>query len=548
MKKLNLKLTFAGLFVLLVGLWAVLFLFQDTVTKTIQAHEERERDAFVNATLSHVKRHMLRRHPEAINGILDDMVDGTLIQGLFVFSPEGSVFSKAGEVGPFFRADKGPCSECHRKGPPLYIRQVNAERACLTCHKAGGGPMGYIGLLRADELHTEVLAKLEAQSLWVMALGGLFFGVAGFVFIWAIVIKRLRVLRQRIKEFSPSYWVPIEHLGSDEIGDIARAFNEMAERVSSTERALRESKEFLSSVLRGMKEMVMVVDASYRITYVNEAFLKYKGLKWDEAVGRPCYEVLHGFGVPCYEVSLSESQCYVREALEGKSITGIRRHTTDKGNRYFLVKYSPIELHDRKEVLEVATEITEQVLSERRNALLRVLSQTLQRAGRTEEFLEEVLTVFRDAFGGLWAGFYELQDGTLTLRTSLDGEISAKVLEDEVFYMGSPLIWTAIGDVPSDAIKVALKTYGAEAAVAVPLKSQDRQKGLFLFLFDLDQVSDFMDRMFWSIVTDVLNSAYHRCLVQDELISKIHFERAMLSVLERLAEEMSLEAVIRILQ
>ncbi len=73
-------------------------------------------------------------------------------------------------------------------------------------------------------------------------------------------------------------------LNQDELGTLARAMNDMAERVERRMDALAAEKNQLDTILRGMGEGVMVTDTAGTITMVNPAFLALFSIR--EEVGK----------------------------------------------------------------------------------------------------------------------------------------------------------------------------------------------------------------------------------------------------------------------
>jgi len=71
--------------------------------------------------------------------------------------------------------------------------------------------------------------------------------------------------------------------------------------VRSCEEELRALKEFYETVVNSITESIAVIEpGTRRILGVNQAFLREHGLtREEEALGRPCHEVVHGSSRPC---------------------------------------------------------------------------------------------------------------------------------------------------------------------------------------------------------------------------------------------------------
>ena len=80
--------------------------------------------------------------------------------------------------------------------------------------------------------------------------------------------------------------------GQDEIGDLVRAFNRMSERLDARIARLEEDRQQLRTILSGMVEGVVALDAAQRILYANERATQLLGLPWQAPVGRRLWEVV----------------------------------------------------------------------------------------------------------------------------------------------------------------------------------------------------------------------------------------------------------------
>ncbi|MFC2072577.1 PAS domain S-box protein, partial [Chloroflexota bacterium] len=83
----------------------------------------------------------------------------------------------------------------------------------------------------------------------------------------------------------------------DEVGIVARTFNDMARRV---EEALRRSSEFSETVMSSISDGICIINVDdYRIVGLNNAFLEQLGLKEEEVIGKICYQIMYHRSEPC---------------------------------------------------------------------------------------------------------------------------------------------------------------------------------------------------------------------------------------------------------
>jgi two-component system phosphate regulon sensor histidine kinase PhoR len=78
----------------------------------------------------------------------------------------------------------------------------------------------------------------------------------------------------------------------DEMGELVRAFNRMSERLDTRIAKLEEDRQQLRTILSGMVEGVVALDAGQRILYANERATQLLGLPWQAPVGRRLWEVV----------------------------------------------------------------------------------------------------------------------------------------------------------------------------------------------------------------------------------------------------------------
>jgi two-component system phosphate regulon sensor histidine kinase PhoR len=78
----------------------------------------------------------------------------------------------------------------------------------------------------------------------------------------------------------------------DECGELVRSFNRMSERLDSRIALLEEDRQQLRTILSGMVEGVVALDAGQRILYANERATQLLGLPSPTPVGRRLWEVI----------------------------------------------------------------------------------------------------------------------------------------------------------------------------------------------------------------------------------------------------------------
>ena len=79
---------------------------------------------------------------------------------------------------------------------------------------------------------------------------------------------------------------------SDELGDLGYSFNKMAGELESRLTTISQERQRLTTVLAGMVEGVIAVDATERVVHCNEAARRILGIRSSDLAGRPVWEVV----------------------------------------------------------------------------------------------------------------------------------------------------------------------------------------------------------------------------------------------------------------
>jgi len=160
-----------------------------------------------------------------------------------------------------------------------------------------------------------------------------------------------------------------------------------------------QSLAFLSSVLEGIGEGVVVVDRDYCILSANKGYLNQVGNANERVVGKHCYEVSHHFDFPC---AGNGHDCPVRVVFEtGRPETVMHVHY-DQGGREIYVECHAYPIHDSSgqviRAIETLNDVTERV--------------------RLEWKLKESEEKYRDLYDNAPDGYYSLAGNGLIVEVN----------------------------------------------------------------------------------------------------------------------------------
>ena len=170
------------------------------------------------------------------------------------------------------------------------------------------------------------LRRLERQALIASVTLALIVCAAA-VWSWRTVVYPLRSLSRAAERMaSGATGERVAPGGSQEIAELATAFNKMSvalresqhtleQRITERTRELRESREFAELLLNSINHRVIVVDRAYRIVKANLAAVRMYG---PGLVGRPCY-ALEGRTGPCEECAAARTFATGRVASEERA-------------------------------------------------------------------------------------------------------------------------------------------------------------------------------------------------------------------------------------
>jgi PAS domain S-box-containing protein len=258
---------------------------------------------------------------------------------------------------------------------------------------------GEAGVVRLGILE-EPIRKDVANIVWLIigGIGGISIlgGVLTFILVRAITspLSKLTMAAEAISAGDLEQKVYVKT--GDEISELAAAFNKMVDDLQKVtvsrkyleelvkertveltalneqlqlkiaehmkaEDALKKAKEFSETVLNSMNDSVSIIDVTnYKVVAANSVYFKQLGLKEEEALGRPCYEVTHHRKDPCQPPT---DPCPLLDTMRTGEHTSYEHiHYKKDGTKFYVeVSTSPIrnEKGDITHVVHVARDISD---------------------------------------------------------------------------------------------------------------------------------------------------------------------------------------------
>jgi PAS domain S-box-containing protein len=224
-----------------------------------------------------------------LRGLLAETRDQDNVLGAVAFDEEGRILTDGTIKNPLRHTFVPESIHRHVAALEGTLIEYSGESMTVTqAVKAGGRHLGGVRLqftlagLAADQT---ALARQTALSGALFAL----VGMAAAALITGAVTRPLKEVTKAARALSEGGEVPhIPVRASDEVGELAAAFNEMTSRLRQT----TVSRDFLDGVLENMGECLMVTERDGTLTRINSVGCALVGESEEQLIGRHCGEVL----------------------------------------------------------------------------------------------------------------------------------------------------------------------------------------------------------------------------------------------------------------
>ncbi len=182
------------------------------------------------------------------------------------------------------------------------IIPVRNRAPCVTCHGAiADNPVN--GLLVVDYKSAGLRTAARNTALLLAGIGGLVILLMGTAVWWAmqrLVAGRLSVLNDAsLRLAGGNLRARAQVSGADEIGGLARSFNDMADELSASLDKVNSAEHFLQAVIDAIPDGVRVIDDDFNIVKANGAYCAQLGQDPQNVIGAKCYASSHARSEPC---------------------------------------------------------------------------------------------------------------------------------------------------------------------------------------------------------------------------------------------------------
>ncbi len=321
------------------------------------ADERRHTSQSVNLLFeSSLKRAMLRRDLAGLHNIVHDLGQQQGIQDVLILNPDGEVRFSAQEAR-LGSSEINIIKQFHPTYPQdhlaeaqsttLFVKSnsgqellrafhpIHNQAECASCHGSpANNPVN--GILVIDYDASTIRQKGWTNILMLIIAGVIavfFSALAAWWFMRRYVLQPVKQLDQASKDLSQGKLTGRVSLqGSDEIANLGKTFNTMAERLQFSQAELQSREQFLQGLIDGIPDGVRVIDRHHRIIAANQAYAKLCGVDTPTKLHQKyCYELTYQRQTPC----LTDLHTCPLQALNSKRPTlkfyeTLRRNNGDK--------------------------------------------------------------------------------------------------------------------------------------------------------------------------------------------------------------------------
>jgi diguanylate cyclase (GGDEF)-like protein/PAS domain S-box-containing protein len=165
---------------------------------------------------------------------------------------------------------------------------INQE-TCQHCHGSENPVLGFIQLATSMRHVEQSIAESRNWATLVLFVVLVLFLSITYFLLHSVVISRIRRVTsamQKVEQGNLNQQVP--ELSQDELGNMARSFNRMTERLLETYTGLESEQDKLTTIILNAGEGIVVTDKDSQIVLVNPSA--------EQLIGRSVSEIVsHGF-------------------------------------------------------------------------------------------------------------------------------------------------------------------------------------------------------------------------------------------------------------
>jgi methyl-accepting chemotaxis protein len=250
------------------------------------------------------------------------------------------------------------------------IKLIKADQSCIECHDVEKEDiLAVVSIRQSLESTKSELASQKFDAIWIGGLAALLTFAMVYFFVnrrLGIPIKKLSTITREISE--GNYKKRIDYTSKDELGQLAKSFNDMAEDI-----------QYKLQYLDYMPVPVYAIDSDLVIRYTNKKGAELIGKEKDTILGSKCYENI--------KTSIcNTNNCFCKKAVNGEKIES-KEINANLNEKEMPIQFSGAPILDREGkvvgTLETINDLTDS--KEKENYLQRNTQKILNEMSKLAE-------------------------------------------------------------------------------------------------------------------------------------------------------------------
>lgn len=207
---------------------------------------------------------MIRNNPDEMREIIQSLQSEPMVRRVEIFAADGRLWTSSDGSGPRVALDPADLERAVREGRPLVrehphtgellaLQPIVNRPACQGCHAADIPTLGVVSVaLDTTRLNRQVASSTRLLE-GLLALTALAAMLVLSLPLSRFVLRPVRALASGVTRLARGdYSTRVEWHGNDEMGLLARAFNDMAERIQRYTAGLNREIACLTGRLTGL--------------------------------------------------------------------------------------------------------------------------------------------------------------------------------------------------------------------------------------------------------------------------------------------------------
>lgn len=337
----------------------------------------------------------------------------------------------------------------------------------------------------------------------------------------------------------------------DELGEVIGVFNEMAvslkhktEELETKNRQVRESRDFLETIMDGIEDEILIIDRDFRVVKANRAVFDRihagedggQGERGGSAdiIGQLCHVVSHDSPRPCF---LDGADCPVKEVLEtGRTFRTVHERSGAEGEKVVHeILACPIKDGNGNvvNIIELFRDVTEirvyaEALSQKNkeltvvNSIAALLSHSLDTRATIRNVVSKLMSMLNMEDGGIFLideARKKLVCALTGRRLPLDGNVLGRAVE-------SGAIQTIDHDPGKDEVPQWLMGSDIKSCCCIPLKGKEGAVGVLYLTSSRSRPFAVEERRILSSVGDMTGIALENTRLYDRINFLYEYQRS----------------------